>query len=730
MVKKIHAKSLQILLLLICFTLLCCLSACGNKADTATATTSSGQQISLSGSPTSLASGQNSILTATVTDDSGNPVSGQTVTFTLFSTQSNIPLLNGKTSTTATTDAAGRVLAIYTAGTNTTTADVEDTIEASIGTTVIVYAFMTVTPNATTTSGVYQIALTANVTSLAAGQSSTLTATVTDGSGNSVSGQPVAFTISSINSSSPLLNGTTTTTATITTDAAGRAVAVYTAGTNTTTSSIQDTIKASASTTAIGYVIMTVTPNTAVTSGGYQMSLTANLTSLAAGQNSILTATVTDGSGNPVSGQTVTFTLFSTNSNSPLLNGNTTTPATITTDAAGRALVVYTAGANSTTTSIQDIVKASIGTTATGYVIMTVTAGSSSSTGVRLTVTATPTSLVAGAMSVIVAQVLNADGTAASGQEVTFGFVGTPASGATIANLNGITTAPVTGITDADGTAVAVYTAGNSSPSLSIQDAISASVTGATGSSADAAIITRLPAVGTGNRIISFTSTPTSDPTTLLNSNYAILTVKVTTDDLTTPVANEPVTFSIMLDNSTGYITRIDNGITRVGYATTPSTLTVNTDNNGEAFVIFDRNGAVGSGETVVRAQISDTINGGDAALIVYWTAIAGGGVKFDLTPGQGAVFAGSPTTLTATLTDGSGNGISGQIVTFAVIANGSGGSFTPPTPLTATTDGNGNASLVWTTGSTPLTADNFEATVSYGGSNYTAVTIVNTLMP
>ncbi|MCK7511819.1 MAG: hypothetical protein MZV70_52410 [Desulfobacterales bacterium] len=64
---------------------------------------------------------------------------------------------------------------------------------------------------------------------------------------------------------------------------------------------------------------------------------------------------------------------------------------------------------------------------------------------------------------------------------------------------------------------------------------------------------------------------------------------------------------------------------------------------NGEAFVIFDRNGAVGSGETIVRAQISDTINGGDAALIVYWTDIASGGVKFDLKPGSSLVFAGSP---------------------------------------------------------------------------------------
>ncbi|MCK7511817.1 MAG: hypothetical protein MZV70_52400 [Desulfobacterales bacterium] len=219
---------------------------------------------------------------------------------------------------------------------------------------------------------------------------------------------------------------------------------VYTAGANSTTASVQDTIEASVGITVKEYVIMTVTPNTAVTSVGQQMALTANVTSMAAGQSSIITATVTDGSNMPVSGQPVTFILSSKNSVSPSL-----TPTVVYTDAAGRASTVYTAGVNSTTASVQDTVKASTGTTATGYVIMTVTAGSSTSIGVRLTVMATPSSLVAGAKSVIVAQVNNADGTVASGQEVTFGFVGEHLPAAqTIADMNGSTTAPVKGITD------------------------------------------------------------------------------------------------------------------------------------------------------------------------------------------------------------------------------------------------------------------------------------------
>jgi hypothetical protein len=146
---------------------------------------------------------------------------------------------------------------------------------------------------------------------------------------------------------------------------------------------------------------------------------------------------------------------------------------------------------------------------------------------------------------------------------------------------------------------------------LSIQDTVQASVTG----SAGAAIITRLPAVGTGNRIISFTETPDTSVSSRLpgTSNVVIMKVKVTTDDLTSPVVGETVTFSIIaaglgsLTDPTGTVTVV-----------TPVPLPVRTDTNGEAWVLFTRPGA-GPGETVVRAQIPGTTNGGDVARIVYW---------------------------------------------------------------------------------------------------------------
>ena len=72
-------------------------------------------------------------------------------------------------------------------------------------------------------------------------------------------------------------------------------------------------------------------------------------------------------------------------------------------------------------------------------------------------------------------------------------------------------------------------------------------------------------------------------------------------DDLTTPVVDETVTFSIV----TG--------------AGSLSALTALTDTQGNAFVFFTGPGGAGPGETVVQATIPGTPNGGDAARIIYW---------------------------------------------------------------------------------------------------------------
>ena len=549
-------------------------------------------RMTLTADVTTLAAGQNSILTATVTDGTGNPVSGETVTFDFIV---DPPPSGGSVSVvdTGITDASGKALAVYTAGATTPAISVQDAIRAAVtgstGAVIITRTASTVVP------GVYHMALTADVTTLAAGQNTIITATVTDSSGNPASGRTVAFTPITIPS-----GGSVSVVGTGITDASGRAVAIYTAGALLSTTSVQDTIQAvdTGFTSATGAVIMTRTASTATPPAGYRMTLTADVTTLAAEKNAIVTATVTDSSGNPASGQAVVFAFNPT----PALSGATLTPLIIdgVTDASGSAVAIYKAGSLLPTTSVQDTIQATVSGYTSGAIVMTRTAsGLTPPEGFRLTITATPVSLAANANSVIIAKVINnATGGDAAGVTVAFDFLDSPtASGGTVAAVG-------TGITDAQGYAIATYTAGNATPSVSIQDVVTATVTGSSG----AVIITRLPTLGTGNRIISFTEDPETGSGSPPGSatGPVIMKVKVTTDNLTSPVVGVTVTFSI-LASGTG----------------TLSSPTATTDTNGEAYVIFTRPDT-GSGETVVRAQIPGTINGGDAARIVYWAEPAG----------------------------------------------------------------------------------------------------------
>lgn len=434
-----------------------------------------------------------------------------------------------------------------------------------------------VTPTPTPTG--YNVALTASVSSLQAGQGSILTATVTNGSGEPVSGLAVIFSLLVDSSGATLVP-----VGTGKTDASGKTIAIYTAGA-TDTSTVEDIIQASAGGSTD---IVTITRSVATVAS---LSLTADATSLAAGQQTIITATVMNNLGNPASGVTVGFSIDINRS------GATITPiGGGVTDASGRATATYTAGSVNPDYKETDYVYARCAPYEMQHITIIRTAATAPlPVGYRMTVTATPVSLAADAISVIVATVTNnATGTGASGVAVEFDL---------LIDNSGATLTPVNLTTDTSGTAIATYTAGNNTPSLSIQDVVTASVTG----SAGAVIITRLPNAGTGNRILSFTEDPETTPDLPIGPTYSnvIMKVKVTTDDLTSPPAEVvTVTFSIL-----------------AGGTGTLSSTTATTDTMGEAFVTFTRP-TTGSGDTVVRAQIPGTINGGDAARIVYWTDV------------------------------------------------------------------------------------------------------------
>jgi hypothetical protein len=331
-------------------------------------------------------------------------------------------------------------------------------------------------------------------------------------------------------------------------------------------------------------------------------SFSASPTELAAGQASILTVTVADSAGKAVSGATVNFSFTTNNSGATLVTSHGIT------DTGGKTIAVYSAGNNNPYVSLDDTIEAKAtksGYTSTSAVVITRTAATAGTTGgSKITVDATPTSLVAGEMSVIIAKVTDTNGSPVSGQLVTFSLP---------VNNSGASLTNPTSITDTAGVALTVYTAGYLSSAVSTQDAVMATLNG--GQSTAAVIITLLPSAGTGYRIVEFTEDPdTNSGNPLRPSNsYVTMTVKVTTDDGATPAGGVGVSFSILAGGGT--IFDAASNTAELG----DSPLTVSTDNSGKAYVIFTRP-STGSGDTVIRAQISGTTYGGDTARIVYWT--------------------------------------------------------------------------------------------------------------
>ncbi|MBE0555896.1 MAG: hypothetical protein IH628_01580, partial [Proteobacteria bacterium] len=176
-------------------------------------------------------------LTATVKDAAGQEVAEREVFFDIFPNASGATLSAGK----VITNAAGEATILYRAGgspgsdvvrafiSNGTRMDVSITVGGGIGGT--------------------RVSLAAAPSSLAARQSSVLTATVTNSAGSPLQGQAVTFVFANNNSAASLVtvNGTT--------DVSGRAVAVYTAGAANPTEDVQDTIQAGVAGSADALVI-------------------------------------------------------------------------------------------------------------------------------------------------------------------------------------------------------------------------------------------------------------------------------------------------------------------------------------------------------------------------------------------------------------------------------------------------------------------------------------------
>jgi hypothetical protein len=230
----------------------------------------------------------------------------------------------------------------------------------------------------------------------------------------------------------------------------------------------------------------------------------------------------------------------------------------------------------------------------------------------------TKNSAVAGESSVIYTLVCDAEGGSLTSQGgvLTSECNGKPVSGVLveysfIKNNSGGNLKNISTRTNASGLATTLYTAGNASPDMEVQDTISAEAAGYV----TVAIINRLSTASTGNRIISFTEDPETSPGAPIGPPWYHVTLKVkvtAADDITRPIENETVTFTIT--DGIGILTNPTLG-------TTGSPIIAITDTKGEAWILFTRP-STGTNDTVVRAQIFGTTSGGDMSRIVYWTDV------------------------------------------------------------------------------------------------------------
>ncbi len=216
-----------------------------------TVVASSAATLNLTGLTTSLTSGGTRDMTATVTDSHGNPVSGESVTFTKSAGTGAVSGL-----TTVSTNGLGVATDTVT---GTTAGPV--TITATDGALSDTLSFTVVASAAAT------VVLGGSTSSLASGATRTVTATVTDGDGNPVAGDTVVFSQSAGSGSvtglgSAVTGSAGTASRTVTGDAVGSVTIKAADG------AIFDTLTFSVVAGALNHIV--VTPATASIDPGSQ----------------------------------------------------------------------------------------------------------------------------------------------------------------------------------------------------------------------------------------------------------------------------------------------------------------------------------------------------------------------------------------------------------------------------------------------------------------------------
>jgi hypothetical protein len=524
--------------------------------------------------------------------------------------------------------------------------------------------------------GTDSIKVEASAASVGAGQESVITATVVRLNQLPATDRSVFFAFRTNNTGGTLrvVNDDV--------DGQGKAVAVYTAGSNSPVSNVADTIQVSLSTGAAAVVVITRSGT------GRIFTLKANPTTLTANQSSVITATITDNKNSPVSGETISFSIPARNSGSPIL-----TAYSGVSDSNGMVTTIYSPGIASPTNQVDDAVQASLADGSSRAVVIT----RSGTLGIFtiFTLIANPTTLTDNQSSVITATITDNKNSPVSGQTVSFSIP--------VRNTGSPTLTAYSGVSDGNGMVTTIYSPGTASPTNQVDDAVQASL--ADGSSR-AVVITRSNSVS-GAMDVSLSANPAS----VAAGQVSVIKATISGTQL---LSNVSITFSTPVNNSQGSFIDVNGN--------SVSSITTKIENLGNVSVIY-KSGAAAPG-TNVQDTVQGVLSTGSTSAVTITRTAGGTGYVVTVTPTPSILTTQKGVSvITANVKDTLGVAYAGASVAFTVTSAMGVGAATVTSP--ATTDGNGNAIASYSSAHTAATSDIITASTTIAGVTYTGAAVV-----
>lgn len=582
------------------------------------------------------------ILTATVRNANNAGVSGAVVT---FSTSAGI-----LQTTSAPTDANGVASVILTSGTTALTAIATATVSGYS-------ANVNVAFGATAAS---VMSMNASPNQVKPGGTSTLVVAVLDNNGNPVANEPITLSfVGTPGSGTPELGATTGMTS-----AGGVVAFTYTAG----NANGLDTIRATASNGTTWTQSISVDAGNIVV-GSVAASVTNASIPVSTGQT-VIRATVLDAAGQAMPDITVNFAA----------SAGSLGASSATTDENGIASVVLTAGSQVQTAVVE---ATTAGFSSTAQVAFHAGAAA------NVTMSAAPSTLRPQLSSNLYAYVTDANNNPVAGETVTFA-VSSPA-GSGQPSLSSLTA-----VTNIDGMATIVYTAGlnNGTDTLTARTSNASSGSVAVTVSGTAVVVSSISLQsGTGASV-------------LVADGVSQVALRANVTDRTGLPAV---------------------GVT-VNFVTTAGALSVSnavTDADGIAEVTLTS--AIHTGAATISANASGFVASSTVTFVPGQPSLA----KFTVIGPAQAIFANTTTPIHVVVLDANDNPISGQTVTYTVTTNNSGGGFpiaTYPvfasTSTTITTNAEGLATATYTAGPVVATDSIRAALIGTGLEKSTTVSV------